>query len=103
MTPRTFPKGSTTEAVTNPASPWRVSASYSFAPMDTNRSRAAARAGRRRGGGVAAVDQAQLVSVVADAKVVVSRAFEVRVDAQKPGIPLFCRLEIVRPVVDGGE
>ena len=30
------------EAVTNPASPRRVSASYSFAPMDTDRSRAAA-------------------------------------------------------------
>jgi hypothetical protein len=49
MTPRTFPKGSTTEAVTNRASPRRLSASYSFAPMDSNRSSAAAKS-KRRGG-----------------------------------------------------
>lgn len=31
--PRMLPKGSTTEAVTNPASPRFVSGSYSFAPI----------------------------------------------------------------------
>src|SRR3712207_2257613 len=61
------------------------------------------RAGRRRCGCVAAVDQTELVPVVADAKLVVSRAFEVRVDAQKLGVPLLRRLKIIRPVVDGSE
>src|SRR5215211_2074579 len=42
MMPKMFPKGSTTEAVVNP-SPRTVSASCSFAPMDSNRSRVAGR------------------------------------------------------------
>src|SRR3712207_4482116 len=43
----------------------------------------AARAGNRRGGRVAAVNKTQLVLVVTDAKLVVSWASEVRVDAQE--------------------
>jgi hypothetical protein len=80
------------------------------------------RAARRTFGRVAAIDQAQLVLVVAEAKLDISRlrlivagvsgrhdptvelgAFEVRVDAQQLSVPLLCRLKIVRPVVDGGE
>jgi hypothetical protein len=80
------------------------------------------RAARRTFGRVAAIDQAQLVLVVAEAKLDISRprpvvpgvsgrddptvelgAFEVRVDAQQLSVPLLCRLKIVRPIVNGGE
>src|ERR671911_369918 len=78
--PRTFPNGSTTEAVTNPASPRRVSGSYSLSPMDTNRSRVAA------------------TSSTCQYKMAPPGP-----GAQELGVPSLRRLEIVRPVVDGSE
>ena len=63
----------------------------------------AARACRRCFGLVAAVNQAQLVLVVADTKLVVPRAFELRFDAQQFGVPFLCGLKIVSPIADEGE
>ena len=77
MTPRTLPNGSTTDAVTKPG-PRSVIGSYAVAPRDSSRSKAAAAvvhvpvdhraAGppRGAGGGETAVDDAELVLVVAD-------------------------------------
>jgi hypothetical protein len=49
------------------------------------------RPGRRTVGRLAAIDQAQLVLVVAEAKLGISWAFEVWVDAQQLGVLLLCR------------
>src|SRR5207245_10692759 len=54
-------------------------------------------------GRVFAIDQAQLVLVVADAKLIVSRALEVRFDAQQFSVPPLRRLQIGRPITDSSE
>src|SRR5919204_5357230 len=59
-------------------------------------------------GRVAAVGDAQLVLVVADAELDVGgwallRADEVRLDAQQLGVPVLGRLHVGGPVADGGE
>src|SRR6266536_477114 len=114
MMPRRFPNGSTTEAVMNHA-PRSVAAWCSCAPIasklleccsqivDVPVHDRTGRAGRRRVGRVAAIDQAQLVLVVAEAKLGISRALEVSLDAQQLGVPLLRRHEISRPKTDGGE
>src|SRR5437763_926865 len=54
-------------------------------------------------GRVCALDQAQFVLVVADAKLTVSRALEVGFDAQQFRVPPLCRLQIGCPITDRGE
>src|SRR5205823_3201197 len=52
---------------------------------------------------VFALDQAQFVLVVTDAKFTVSRALEVGFDAQQFSVPPLCRLQIGCPITDRGE
>src|SRR5690348_5656995 len=53
---------------------------------------------------VFAINQTQLVLVVADAKLIVSPgALEVRFDAQQFSVPLLRRLQISRPITDSRE
>src|SRR5437016_9875200 len=54
-------------------------------------------------GRVFAIDQAQLVLLVADAKLTVSWALEVRFDAQQFSVPPLRRLQIGRPITDRRE
>ena len=54
-------------------------------------------ADRRTVGRVAAIDQAQFVLIVAEAKLDIAWTFEVWLDTQQFGIPVRCRREINRP------
>jgi ABC-type antimicrobial peptide transport system ATPase subunit len=51
-------------------------------------------------GRVCALDQAQFVLIVTDAKFTVSWALEARFDAQQFSVPPLCRLQIGCPITD---
>src|SRR5262245_12186131 len=113
MIPCTFPNGSTTAAVTNPWSPRGVTGWYSLAPhrqqplegrrdvVDVPVRDDPARLGGRALRREAAVDQAPLVLVVADAELGVGQApvwsgtLEVRLDAEQLGVAARGRLQVV--------
>src|SRR5262252_2861362 len=114
-----FPNGSITDAVTNPG-PRSTTFSCTLAPMDTRRSKLPWTSSHvpvdHRAPGLVrpalcnepAVDDAQLVLVVADAELDIrrrtfDRAHEVRLDAEQLGVPALGGRDVVGEEVDGGK